>query len=103
MDIQFSRDEVAHNDSVFIGSRTSGFSFDCGEHAIDSFHKSIGDSRVSKAHNAIKMAEDTFSCRDHRLEQAVFGFAVGLYPITPLTEFSLKVYHRVQLVDILEV
>jgi hypothetical protein len=49
------------------------------------------------------MAEDTFSCRDHRLEQAVFGFAVGLYPITPSTEFSLKVYHRVQLVDILQV
>jgi hypothetical protein len=103
VDCQFSRNEVEHNDWVFIGSISSGFSFDCGEDAIESFHVSIGDSSVSKADNTIKVVEDTFSCCDHRLEQVAFRFTVGLYPISPLDKFSLKAFHRVQLVNILQV
>ena len=62
--------------------------FDCGEDAVESFRESIDDSRVSKADNAIKMANDAFSCRNHRLKAVAFGFSAGLYPITPLAVFS---------------
>src|ERR1019366_77603 len=99
---ELAGDKVEHGDEIFAGTVAASFAFSRLEHAVEPFHKGVGQSPFPMSQNALEVGLDHLGDLEHR-EEYVTHMLLGdpAHPTAPGQKAMAGCLHALQPIDVL--